>query len=248
MASGFRTPPPPHSVPAALPPSLRNSSHAMHRRLWPFSRGWSPGSLGTGAGFLLCRRERSSVFALTLASDQHPGLSSHSLCLSRKYVQTHLSSLPDEPGAPGLSAVAEHPGEMEGSRAPWITCPTCQPAPLFTPGGRLRCCGHESPKGTGSGVGSGSREGPPQRRASSPAPLENLVGEKRSKEQKSPQRSRRGSPGETWLFPPRVVAPLHWRDSWLLLSSMQPPLRTSPVDPQRRKWGSLGLLCVSPSC
>lgn len=102
------------------------------------------------------------MFVLTLASDQDPGLSSHSLCLSRKYVQTHLSSPTGEPGAPGLSAVSEHPGEMEGSPAPWITCPTCQPAPLFTPGGRLGCGGLESPKGTGSGVGSGSREGPMQ--------------------------------------------------------------------------------------
>lgn len=47
-------------------------------------------------------RERSNVFVLTLASDQHPGLNSHSLCLSRKYVQTHLSSLADELELRGL--------------------------------------------------------------------------------------------------------------------------------------------------
>lgn len=185
------------------------------------------------------------MFVLTLASDQHPGLSSHSLCLSRKYVQTHLSSLTDEPGAPGLSAGSEHPGETEGSRAPRITCPTCQPAPLFTPGEKLGCCGLGSPKGTGSGVGSGSREGPKQLESFTSCSPRREV-ERRTEE---PKEKQAGSARETWLSPPRVVAPGHCQDSWLLLSSMKPSLRTSPVDPQKRNgvlWAAVSHLSADP--
>lgn len=181
------------------------------------------------------------MFVLTLASDQHPGLSSHSLCLSRKYVQTHLSSLTDEPGAPGLSAGSEHPGEAEGSRAPRITCPTCQPAPLFTPGERLGCCGLGSPKGTGSRVGSGSREGPSSWRASPPAPLE----EKWSEEQKSPEKQAgfaRDLALPTQSGGPRALPRL-------LASSVfhEAISEDEPCGPPEKEWGPLGC-SVSPFC